>query len=155
MLIAVSPTAAAASSAAASSTIAAIASAASGMLGFGASLVHVERAAANLRAIQRGDRLFSFFIAGHLDETKSSRAPGISVRQDAYTVDLSVRFEQLPQLIFGGAEAQIAHKNILHASASALPCRECKLNSAGLAGRRAFLEIETGAGEQSNARAAV
>jgi hypothetical protein len=64
---------------------------------------------------------------------------------------LPKRLEQLPQFVFGCVEAQIPHKNILHASASALSCRKCEqFGGLGRSGGP-FLKIETGAGEQSNA----
>ncbi|MGA9710380.1 MAG: hypothetical protein WBR31_01235, partial [Candidatus Sulfotelmatobacter sp.] len=48
-------------------------------------------------------------------------------------------------------KAQVAYKNILHASASALSCRKCKLDAADWQVGGTFLKIDTGAGEQSNA----
>src|ERR1022692_4157923 len=59
-------------SAALSAPATAVASSASGVLGLGARLVHVERASAHLRAIQRSNGLVSIFIAGHFHEAESA-----------------------------------------------------------------------------------
>jgi len=42
------------------------------MLGFRSGLVYIERATANLRAIQGCDGFISIFIAGHFDEAEAS-----------------------------------------------------------------------------------
>src|ERR1700722_8944600 len=119
-----SAAAATAASAAVTTAISAtVASTASGALGLGPSLVHVQGAPADLRAVERGDGLFSVLVAGHFHEPKPARTSRIAVGHDAYPIDLPVWLEQLPQLVFGGAEAEISDKNILHASASALSCR--------------------------------
>jgi hypothetical protein len=124
VLIASASAATTAASAAVTTAISAtVAPTASGALGLGPSFVHVQGAPANLRAVERGNGFFSVFVAGHFHEPKPARASCIAVSHDAYPIDLPVWLKQLPQLVFGGAEAQISDKNILHASASALSCR--------------------------------
>jgi hypothetical protein len=155
-----SPAATAAATSAAVSTIAsaatttAVATAATttAAFGLGPRFIYVDGASADLRTVESGNCLFSIFVAGHLNETKAARAAGIAIGHDAHAVDLSVRFEELPKFIFIGVEAEIPHKNILHASASALSCRMCE-QLGGLA--REFLKIGTGAGEQSIAASSI
>jgi hypothetical protein len=130
---------------------AAVASAASCVLGLGTRLVHVECATADLRTIQCGDGLLSIFIAGHFHKAEAARAPGIAVRHDADPVDLPERFKHLPQFVFRCVKAQVADKNILQASSSALSCRSASWMRRDWQVGNTFLKIETGAGEQSNA----
>jgi hypothetical protein len=134
---AIPSTTAAAASAIASTTTASTVPAASATaaLGLRARFVDVDGAAADLRTVQGRDGLISIFVAGHFDETESARAPRVAVGHDADPINLSVRFKSLTKLIFTGVEAQIPHKNILHAYSSALSCRECKLIAADLAGK--------------------
>ncbi len=115
--------AAATVSAAISASASAIASAAPGVLGFGPRLVHVECASAYLRTVQCSDGLVSVLITGHFHKAEPARPSGIAVRHDAHPVHLPERFEHLPQFIFRCVKAQVPHKNILHASASALSCQ--------------------------------
>src|SRR5271155_2415129 len=154
-LVAASTTAATATAATVPAAIAApasaVASTAAGVLGFGAGLVDVQRASADLRAIQRSDGLFSILVAGHFHKAEPARPPGIAVGHDADPVHLTVRLKHLPQFFFRCVKAQVAYKNILHASASALSCQKCKLDAADWQVGDTFLKIGTGAGEQSNA----
>src|SRR5712671_7741539 len=96
---------------------------ASAAFGFRPRFVDVQGAPTGLGTVERGDRLISILVAGHFHEAKAAGAPGIAVRHDTDTVDLPICLEHLAKLVFGGAEAQIAYKNILHSSASALSCR--------------------------------
>ena len=87
---AATPTAAAtAISAAVSTTASAVASTASAMFSLGTRLIYVERASADLGAVQRRDGLVALFIAGHFHKTESARAPGITIGHDAHPVHLS------------------------------------------------------------------
>jgi hypothetical protein len=61
---------------------------------------------------------------------------------------LSERFKQLAEFVFVGVEAQVSHKDILHAFASALSCRKVRAIRRTWQVGRAYLKIETGAGEQ-------
>src|SRR5271156_653502 len=129
----------------------AVAAAASGVFGLRSRLVHVERASAHLRAVQRSDGLFSVFIAGHLHKAEAARAPGVAVGHDADPVHLPEGFKHLPEFVFRSVKAQVSHKNILHASSPALSCRSASSMRQDWQGGDTFLKIETGAGEQSNA----
>jgi hypothetical protein len=143
--------AAATVSAAISAPASAVASTAARVLGFGARLIHVERASADLRAVQRSDGLLSILVARHFHKAESARASSIAVGHDADPVHLTMRLKHLPQFFFRCVKAQVANKNILHASASALSCQKCKLDAADWQVGDTFLKIGTGAGEQSNA----
>jgi len=142
---------ASAAPATAETTSTAAAETAAPALGFRASFVNVDGASAELTAIERSDGLLAVFVAVHFDEAESTGASSIAIGHDAHAVDLTVTFKNLPQLVFTSVEAEVPHKDVLHASSPALICRKCELVR-GLAGRKAFLEILTGAGEQSNAR---
>lgn len=83
-------------------------------LGLRARLIYIDRPTAELAAIQSGNCLLAFFCVGHLYETKATRTPGLTIRQNAHAIHLPVRLEQLAQLIFGCVEAEIANKNVLH-----------------------------------------
>jgi hypothetical protein len=108
--------------------------------GFGPGFVDVDRATADLRTIQSSNCLFAIFVAIHLDEAKAAGAACVAIGQNADALHLSVALKSLPQLVFVGVEAQIPHKNILHASSPALSCWKCELSFSNLAGLRAFLD---------------
>ena len=100
-LVSASTTAAATTvSAAIAASTSAVASTASGVLGFGAGLVYVECASADLCAIQRRNGFFSILVAGHFYEAEPARASGIAVGHDADPVHLPVRLKHLPQFVF-------------------------------------------------------
>ena len=101
-------------SAAIATSASSVASPASGVLGLGTRLVHVERASAHLRAIQRSDGLFSILVARHFHKAESARAPSIAVGHDADPVHLTVRLKHLPQFFFRRVKAQISYEDILH-----------------------------------------
>src|ERR1035438_8205183 len=104
--------AAATVTAAISATAATVASAAASMLGFRARLVHVEGAAAHLRAVQCSDGFFSIFVAGHFHKAEPARTSGIAIRHDADSVHLSERFKHLAQFVFRCVKAHVPHKAI-------------------------------------------
>ena len=152
-LVSIAPSTAAAPAAPISAIAATAASTAktATALRLGSRFVDIDRASADRGSIQSGDRLLAIFIAGHFHESETPRSSGVSVCHDAHAVDLSERLKQLPQFVFICVEAKVPHKNILHASASALSCRKCKqFGGLGRSGGP-FLKIETGASEQSNA----
>src|SRR5271169_2212024 len=119
------PTTTTAAAATTISTIAATSAATTSADAFclGPRFVDVDGASADLCAVQRRDRLLAVLAAGHLDEAEAARTSGVAVRHDAHPVHLPVRLKRLAQFVFVGVEAEIPHKNILHASASALSCR--------------------------------
>src|SRR5579859_4064623 len=131
-LPAVTPAAALAATA---SAIPATAATAAGAFRLGTRLVDIDGASAHLRTIQGCDRLLAVFVARHFHEPEAAGATRVAVSHNADAVYLSVRLKEMPQFVFVGVKAEIPHENILHASASALSCRECKLDSADLAGR--------------------
>jgi hypothetical protein len=117
------PVASSAIAPAAVSTVAsaaAIATPSSGVLGLGPGLVDVERSSSNLRAVQRGDGFFSFFVVGHFHKTEPARTAGVTVGQDADAVDLPIGLENLPEFVFRGIEIQVPYKDILHAPFSCI-----------------------------------
>jgi hypothetical protein len=120
--------------------ISAVSPSATRALNLGTSFVDVQCPSTDLRSIQRGDCLFPVLVAGHLDEPKAARTSCIPVSHDAHAVHLPISFKHLSQFVFVGVEAQVSYENILHASASALSCRKCELNSADLAGREGLPE---------------
>jgi hypothetical protein len=67
-----------------------------------------------LRSIQAGNGLISLFAIRHFYETKATRTPGLTVRQNAHAIHLPKRLEQLAQLVFRSVEAEIANKDVLH-----------------------------------------
>jgi hypothetical protein len=101
-------------SAAISASASTVASAAAGVLRLGTRLVHVERATADLRAIQRSNSFFSILVAGHFHKAEPARPSGIAVGHDADPVHLSVRLKHLPQFFFRRVKAQISYKDVLH-----------------------------------------
>src|ERR1700728_459820 len=117
------PTTATSVSPAIATSASAIASASSGVLSLGARLVYVQRAAADLRAVQRRDGFLSIFVAGHFHKAEAARTSGIAIGHNAHPLHLPKRFEHLPRFVFRCVKAQISDKNILHASTSALTCR--------------------------------
>ena len=146
MLVAVAPSTTAAPAATISAIAATTASASANPFGLGPRLIDVDRAPTDRGAIQGRDRLITVFVAGHLHEAETTGAPGVTVRHDAHAIDLSEWFKKRTELVFVCIEAQIPYKNILHASASALSCRECKqFGGLGRSGGP-FLKIETAAG---------
>ena len=61
----------------------------------GAGFVHVQRASADLGAIQGGNRFVTFFRVGHLYKSESAGAARVAVGQDGDAVYLSVRLKEL------------------------------------------------------------
>ena len=115
------------SASAASATAKAAATAASAAFRLWTGFVDIDGASADRTAIQCCNGFLAVFVAGHFNETEAARTPRIAVCQDAHAVDLAIAFECLPQFIFVGVEAEIPHKNILHASSPALSCWKCEL----------------------------
>ena len=124
------PAASSSSSSASATTISAAASAvapaATSVLSFRARLVHVERASAYLRTVQRRNGFLSIFVDSHFHEAESARASRVAVGHDADPVHLPKGLKHGPQFVFRCVKAQVPNKNILQASASALSCRSCE-----------------------------
>jgi hypothetical protein len=92
-------------------------------LSFRTSLIDVDGTASDLRSVQRRNCLLAIFVTVHLDKAETARSPCVTVGHDADTIDLTVCLKELPQFIFACIKAQVPHKDILHASAPALSCR--------------------------------
>jgi hypothetical protein len=101
-----------------STFVAAIASATSTAFYLRTRFIYIERASANLAAVESGYRFFAFLSICHFDEAEAARASGVTVGHDADAIYLSMSGEELPQFVFGSIEIQVANKDILHAMAS-------------------------------------
>jgi len=121
------------------------ATASSATFGLGSSFIHIDGTSAELGAVQSSYSFVSVFVAGHFDKPETARAAGIAIGQNTYTIHLPVALEHLPEFVFVGIEAEIPHKDILHASAPALSCRDLS-SVRGLGRSNGLPEILTGAG---------
>jgi hypothetical protein len=79
-----------------------------------AGFVDVECAAVQLNAVQFGDRAITFRIVAHFHEAEATRLAGVTVFYQADAIHRPISFKQAANPIFGGAEAEVAYKNILH-----------------------------------------
>jgi hypothetical protein len=133
------PTAVPASAAAFAST-----ATAAGMFGFWARFIHIQRASANLRAVQRGDCLIALFVIGHFDEAEAAGAASLAVGHNADPIYRTEGFENLPEIFFRGIEIQVPHKNVFHGPPlHSLP--RCQLDAVDWQVGDIFLKIVTGA----------
>jgi hypothetical protein len=116
LVVVASATAAAGTSTTASTgTSAATAAGSAGTaLGLGTRLVDIQRASAEVFAIQSGDGLLGFRGIGHFYKCKSAGTAGVAIGDHANLIDLAVGFEQGSQLGFGGAVREVANKKLLH-----------------------------------------
>jgi hypothetical protein len=85
-------------------------------LRLGPCFVHVQRPSGKLSAIERCNRLFSFFGVRHLDESEATGAAGIAIRDYADAIHLSVGCKKVAQLIFRDVEIEVANKNVFQAT---------------------------------------
>src|SRR2546425_3247898 len=85
---------------------------ASRSLGPLARLVHVERLALELLAIEPRDRRRGFAAIRHLDESKPANLARELVLDHTHGVDLSKRLEQLLEVLFRDVTRQIAYENV-------------------------------------------
>jgi hypothetical protein len=81
---------------------------------FRTGFVDVQRSTIELPAVQLSDRAIRIRIGAHLDKSKTSCLAGIAIRNNTDTLDGSVCLEQRAYRIFGGTEAEVSNKNILH-----------------------------------------
>ena len=95
---------------------AAISAATATALDLGTRFVHVQGASANLSAVQRGDGLVAFFGVAHFNKAKTAGAASVPVGHNADSIYLSMCFEKLAQLVFGGVEVEIPNENVLQAT---------------------------------------
>jgi hypothetical protein len=111
----------AAATAAAGTTAAAAAAAArtsSTAFGLGARFVHLQVAAAEIFAVERGDGLGGFVVIRHFNESETAGAAGLAVHYDVNARDLTEGLKQRLQIALGGLKTHISNKQILHFSIS-------------------------------------
>jgi hypothetical protein len=114
IVVASAATTAGTSTTAASGTSAAATWSAGTTLGLGTGLVDIQRAPAEVLAIQSCDGFFGFRGVGHFYKRKPSGASGVTVGDQADLIDLTVGFKQGAQLGFRGAVREVANKKLLH-----------------------------------------
>jgi hypothetical protein len=83
-------------------------------LGFGPSLVDIERTAIEISSIERRNRAVRFGGVRHFDERKTARAAGVAVGYEVDTVHLSVGLKERTDGRFSCCEIQIAYKDVFH-----------------------------------------
>jgi hypothetical protein len=91
---------------------------AAGTLGLGTSFVHIQRAPAHLRAVQRGNSFLTIFRIRHFDEAKTPGSAGVAIGHDGDPVHRSILLKELAQFVFPRIEIQIPNEDILQAIAS-------------------------------------
>src|SRR5213078_2967957 len=95
-----------------SATTAFAATTAAGAFCLGPRFVDVDGASANLRSIQRFNRLVAFFGITHLDETEATRAASLAIGENADAVNCSIGCEDLAQFIFRRVKTQVPNENV-------------------------------------------
>lgn len=75
-------------------------------------LIHIERSAIQLVAVERGNGLYTLAVIAHFHECEASGLPGIAVGYDVHAVNRAVRFKKGSKPIFGSAEAEVSYKYI-------------------------------------------
>jgi len=83
-------------------------------LGLRPSLINVERTAIEIGSVESRNRTVGFGGVRHLDERKTARATGVTVRYQVDTVHLSVRLEERTDGRFSCCKIQIAYKDVFH-----------------------------------------
>ena len=83
---------------------------------FGPGFVHIERTAAQLRSVKRGNSFLPVLGICHLHKAKATRTARVPIGHNAHTVHLPVGLEELAQLVFRRIEAEIPDEDILQAS---------------------------------------
>src|SRR5262249_11899270 len=76
-------------------------------------LVHLERAAAELRAVERADRVARGARLGHLHEREAARAARLAICDHGHRFDVAVTSEQISKLIFRGRERDVPYVQLL------------------------------------------
>lgn len=95
-------------------TLATTAAAAESAFRFRTRFVDVQRTAIEFAAVQFGDGAIRIRVCAHLDESKTTRLPCVTIRDDAHTLYRPVRLEQRSNRAFGCPKAEVSYKNILH-----------------------------------------
>jgi hypothetical protein len=81
---------------------------------FRTSFADVQGSAVELLAIQFCDCPIRFRIIAHLNESKASGLTGVSIRDQADTVNRTKCFKHGSNRIFGSPEAEIPYENLFH-----------------------------------------
>src|SRR5450631_1624049 len=76
--------------------------------------VDVQRTAIELAAVQFRNGAIRIRVCAHFDESKTTRLPCVTIRDNAHTLYRSVRLEQRSNRAFGCPKAEVPNKNILH-----------------------------------------
>ncbi len=79
----------------------------------GTGFVDHDLPAADIRAIERGDRVLRILIAGHFNETKALGTPGIAIGDHAHRFDSARLSKKLTQTGFRSREGEIPHIKFL------------------------------------------
>jgi len=82
----------------------------------GLRFIYVQGATAQLFSVQLRNCLGRFLVIGQFHETEAARPARISVCNDIYARDLSIRFKDRPQGTFRCVKTHVADKQILHFS---------------------------------------
>jgi hypothetical protein len=77
-------------------------------------LIDVQRAASQLRSVQRGNGFLGLRGIGHFDKCEPARTPCVALGDYADLLDGAVRLEQRAQLSFSCTVRDIADKEFLH-----------------------------------------
>src|SRR5579884_469788 len=81
--------------------------------------IDIERASAERASVDGRDRRLGLLVVPHLHERKTAGAPGIAIGDDADAIHRSIRLEQTADLVLGGAEREVPHKNAFQLRSSA------------------------------------
>jgi hypothetical protein len=111
-----------AEAAAATTTAASVpaSTAATTALSLGSRLIHHERAAEEILAVERGDRLFCFRVVANFSESEAARLTSEAIAQQSKGVRLHSDFREQPRhIVFRSFERQISHVQFLHVR---IPC---------------------------------
>jgi hypothetical protein len=76
--------------------------------------VNIQRSSIEISAVESANGRIAFRIDAHFDEGESSGLPGVAIGHDIDPLNGAIRIKHGPEGIFGGPEAEITYKNILH-----------------------------------------
>src|SRR5262245_5044686 len=76
-------------------------------------LVHLQRAAAELRPVESADRVRRGACLRHLDEPEPARPPGLAIRDHADRLHVPLPLEDLAQLVLRGGEGKVPDVQLL------------------------------------------
>jgi hypothetical protein len=76
--------------------------------------VDLQISAVEFSSIKSSDCTLGFIVSAHLNESKASGLSRVAIRDQVYTFNGSILFEQRSNVCLGCAEAKISNKYILH-----------------------------------------